>query len=116
MHSAVNAASAALRTASAATNHTPVVYYTGDWLRHDMTRFGDPAQIGIDIFRNITAAFSAAFAPGTSVVHHPAVPVSLGNEDFIPDYHFNVSNAGNVPFMREMADALLHAGIFTNAS
>jgi sphingomyelin phosphodiesterase acid-like 3 len=131
MRSALQSAASALATTisqspPAAQNATPVVYYTGDWLRHDMTDLADPVAIAIDIVGNITAEFNEAFnltqfgggggGGGVRLIHHPVIPVSYGNEDFIPDYHFNVTNAGNVPFMHDMARAMQRAGIFTTAS
>ena len=99
--------------ASLAANLTgPVVLlYTGDWLRHDMASLDDPSRVGKEIMTTLSGLIRKYF-PSTGgkylLAPHAAVPIALGNEDFIPDYHFNVSNAGH--------DALLHgfADIFND--
>jgi sphingomyelin phosphodiesterase acid-like 3 len=109
----------ALRKAEVEFNSTQrsVVYHTGDWLRHEMPKLPDPFKTAGEIMRTLAKEIADNFLTnshvhGVTLLMHPAIPVSLGNEDFIPDYHFNVSEAGTIPLMNEMASILQERGFF----
>jgi hypothetical protein len=113
----------AKQVATAQGDGAALFLYTGDWMRHEMASFGAGAsalgeQIVRTLARKISARhFGAARAPvaGHHVVAHPSVPVALGNEDFIPDYHFDVSTAGNNTLLLKLAAIFAHEGLMSAA-
>jgi hypothetical protein len=116
VESAINASAETLAKSTAGLERPPLVYVTGDWLRHELTAVPDAATTATEIFADIIGLLKAQFgaAAGNALIH-PMMPVCLGNEDFVPDYHFNVSAAGSVLLMQQVASMLESAGFFAGA-
>lgn len=73
----------------AAAQDTDVMLMSGDWLRHGFNYL--PLSAAIPAFETVASLLKDA-APANSVLAIPNFQGALGNNDFVPDYHFNLSH------------------------
>ncbi|CUG91318.1 membrane-associated protein, putative [Bodo saltans] len=75
----------------AATQDPDLLLMSGDWLRHGFNSL--PMSEAIPTFQKVAELMSEVMPNTTSSVFSvPNFQGALGNNDFIPDYHFNLSN------------------------
>jgi sphingomyelin phosphodiesterase acid-like 3 len=98
---------------TAALPQPPLLLYTGDWLRHEMASLPNATGVAHDIIATLIPLIKNA--AGARVIAHPQLPVALGNEDFIPDYHFDVNAPGRNPLLNHWGDAF-HAADLLNGT
>jgi sphingomyelin phosphodiesterase acid-like 3 len=83
------------------------VIIAGDWLRHDMSAQTSSA---FPTFQKVALMFREALGGNSSVLPVPSYGTTMGNNDLVPDYVFDVASGTAPPLMGQMAAALRSAG------
>uniref|UniRef100_A0A7S1Q409 Calcineurin-like phosphoesterase domain-containing protein n=2 Tax=Neobodo designis TaxID=312471 RepID=A0A7S1Q409_NEODS len=90
-----------------ATNPSHIIV-AGDWLRHDMALEKAAAQ---PMYAMVASSLSTAMH---KIVPSPSLATALGNNDFVPDYFFNLS-APQHPLLSGFAETLHKDGLLSES-
>jgi sphingomyelin phosphodiesterase acid-like 3 len=83
------------------------VIIAGDWLRHDMYT---ETNSSFQTFAAVATIFQEALGGNSGVLPVPSYGTTMGNNDLVPDYVFDVASGTAPPLMGQMAAALRSAG------
>ncbi|KPA85929.1 beta-fructofuranosidase-like protein [Leptomonas pyrrhocoris] len=79
-----------LVVADAMNLHNAYTLYGGDWQRHGMST---SSLSTADVFNELAPSFSLIGSSSPSTLNTPRVGTTMGNNDVMPDYVFNVSES-----------------------
>ena len=84
--------------------------FTGDWLRHDMDQ--QPQLVPSSIAEVGTLLAELSSQP----IIAPTVFPDLGNNDYVPDYYFNITDSVTTSTMRDFTDLLANVSVFESVA
>jgi sphingomyelin phosphodiesterase acid-like 3 len=97
----------------AASQDPDLLLMSGDWLRHGFNTL--PISEAIPTFQTVATLMSEVMPnTSTAVFSVPNFQGALGNNDFVPDYHFNLSNPAH-PLLLNQSKVLTNLQLLSSA-
>lgn len=97
----------------AASQAPDLLLMSGDWLRHEFSLL--PLSEATPTFRTVAELLSHVIPNNSSAVFSvPNFQGAIGNNDFVPDYYFDVSNPAH-PLLQNQSDALKSLNLLSAA-